>query len=215
MTIVAIDGPGGSGKSTVAQALSLRLGVPHVDTGAYYRAAALAVLRSGVDVRDEVACSREVGQARITRAGGRTFLNGTDVEDQIRSSEVTAVVSAVSGHPALRQALLELQRAAVGPDGAVVEGRDAGTVIVPWADLKVWLTASPEERARRRAQQLGESDPKAADAHARDLARRDLADAARMVKAPDAIEIDTTGWQIEDLVSTLAGLAKEAVRGDA
>lgn len=215
MTLVAIDGPGGSGKSTIAAALAERLGVPHVDTGAYYRAAALAVLRSGVDVRDEVACAREVGRAGITRAGGRTFLDGVDVEDEIRSSEVTAVVSAVSGHPAVRAALLELQRGAVGGDGAVVEGRDAGTVIVPWADLKVWLTATPEERARRRAQQLGERDLEAVAAHARDLARRDAADAARMVKAADAVDIDTTGWRIEDLVNELVGLVQEAVRGDA
>ena len=186
MTVVAIDGPAGSGKSTVAAALALRLGVPHVDTGAIYRAATLAVLRAGVDVRDEAACLRVVERASILRADGRTRLDGEDVEALIRGPEVTAAVSAVSEHPAVRAALLGLQRAQVGDAGGVVEGRDAGTVVVPDARLKVWLTANPLERARRR------------DAH----------DAAQMRRAPDAVEIDTTGRGIEDLVDELASMVE-------
>ncbi|HWH32682.1 MAG TPA: (d)CMP kinase [Egibacteraceae bacterium] len=208
MTVVAIDGPAGSGKSTVAAALALRLGVPHVDTGAIYRAATLAVLRAGVDVRDEAACLRVVERASILRADGRTRLDGEDVEALIRGPEVTAAVSAVSEHPAVRAALLGLQRAQVGDAGGVVEGRDAGTVVVPDARLKVWLTANPLERARRRAAERGETDPEAVAAQAADLERRDAHDAAQMRRAPDAVEIDTTGRGIEDLVDELASMVE-------
>jgi cytidylate kinase len=206
--VVAIDGPAGSGKSTVAGALAERLGVPHVDTGAHYRAATLAVLRAGADVTDPVACARIARAARIAREGGRTLLDGEDVEDEIRGPEVTAAVSAVSAHPALRAALLEGQREEVAARGAVVEGRDAGTVVVPDAPLKVWLTASPRERAARRAAQLGEHDPEAVAAQAADLARRDAADAARMVRASDVVEVDTSGRTVASLVDDLAELAR-------
>ncbi|MDQ3709846.1 MAG: (d)CMP kinase, partial [Actinomycetota bacterium] len=131
MTVVAIDGPAGSGKSTIAAALAERLGFAHVDTGAYYRAGTLAVLRSGIDLRDGAGCARVIGDLTIERRAGRTLLDGVDVEDDIRGPEVTATVSAVSAHPAVRAALLGAQRAAVSPAGAVVEGRDVGSVVVP------------------------------------------------------------------------------------
>lgn len=203
MTVVAIDGPAGSGKSTVAAALARRLELAHVDTGAYYRAAALVVLRSGVDVRDPQACLRVVRDASIHRADGRTWVDGKDVEGEIRGPEVTAVVSAVSSHPQVRDALLALQREGIGDRGAVVEGRDAGTVVVPDADLKIWLTASPEERGRRRAMQLGRDDPDAIAAHAADIARRDAADIEQMHRARDAVEVDTTECEVNEIVEDI------------
>ncbi|HWB71184.1 MAG TPA: (d)CMP kinase [Egibacteraceae bacterium] len=210
MTVVAIDGQAGAGKSTVAAALAERLGLAHVDTGAYYRAATLAVLRAGVDVADERACARIVADARIGREGGRTLLDGEDVEDEIRGPAVTAAVSTVAAHRGVRAALLDLQRQAVTAPGAVVEGRDAGTVVVPEAEVKVWLTAGPERRAERRAAQLGAPDADTVSAHAADLARRDAEDAARMAPAPDAIVVDTTQRSVESLVDELAARVRAA-----
>ncbi len=212
MAVVAIDGPGGSGKSTVAGALAARLGVPHVDTGAYYRAAALAVLRAGVDPTDEGGVIAVVTRARIDRRDGRTCLDGDDVEDEIRGAEVTAAVSRVSGQLAVRAALLGLQRAAVDAAGAVVEGRDAGTVVVPDADLKVWLTASAEERAARRATQVGETGAAAVATHAAALRARDDADRPQTLQAPDAVVVDTTGLPIAAVVEDLAARATARVR---
>lgn len=209
--VVAIDGPAGSGKSTVAAALADRLGVTHVDTGAFYRAATLLVLRGGVDVADGAACAQLLEDVTITRRGGRTRVDGEDVEEAVRGPEVTAAVSTVSAHPQVRAALLQLQRREVGAHGAVVEGRDAGTVVVPHAPIKVWLTASPTERATRRAAQLGQTDPDAVSAHAADIRRRDAADAGQMERAPEAVVIDTTGRSVGDLVDELVERA-QAVR---
>lgn len=202
--VVAIDGPGGAGKSTIAAALAERLGVPHVDTGAIYRAATLAVLRAGVDPGDAQACARVADSAEIGRRGGRTLLDGEDVEDEIRGARVTAHVSRVSGHPPVRAALLAAQREGIGAEGGVVEGRDAGTAVVPDADLKVWLTASPQERAARRAAQLDETDPERVAALARELELRDASDAERMRPAEDAVTVDTSGRGIDDIVEGLA-----------
>jgi cytidylate kinase len=208
--VVAIDGPAGSGKSTVARALASRLGVPHVDTGAFYRAAALAVMRAGVPVADGAACAAVVATTAIGRQGDRTLLDGEDVEAEIRGPSVTGAVSAVAAHPAVRSTLLAAQRAGVSAFGGVVEGRDAGTVVVPAAPLKVWLTATPLERAARRAAQLGHLDPAAVARHALDLARRDEADAAQMVQAPDVLVVDTTGRSVRSLVDDLAAMAVAA-----
>lgn len=202
MTVVAIDGPAGSGKSTIAFRLARRLGLDHVDTGAYYRAAALAVLRAGVDFGDDDAMLAVVRAATIERRGGRTFLDGDDVEDEIRRAAVTRAVSSVSRQPDIRRHLVALQRRAV-TGGAVVEGRDAGTVVVADATVKIWLTASAQERARRRAGQLGETDPEAIAAHAADIARRDRMDAAQMAPAEDAVQIDTTGRTVDSIVDDL------------
>lgn len=200
--VVAIDGPGGSGKSTVARALAERLGVAHVDTGAYYRAATLACLRAGVRLDDGSGCARVAADVWIDTSDGRTFLDGEDVEDAIRGAEVTAHVSQVAAHPEVREVLVARQRAAAS-SGGVVEGRDAGTAVVPDAPVKVWLTASPLERATRRAHQLGETDPEAIAAHAADLARRDEADAQQMTPAPDAEDVDTDGLSVDEVVETI------------
>lgn len=211
--VVAIDGPGGVGKSTIAAALAERLDVPHIDTGAIYRAATLAVLRAGVDSGDADACARIAAAVSISRADGRTLLDGEDVEDEIRGTWVTAHVSRVSGHPPVRAALLAAQRDGVGAEGGVVEGRDAGTAVVPDADLKVWLTASPQERAARRAAQLGETDPERVAALAHELALRDASDAERMRPADDAVTVDTSGRSVDDIVEGLvASVRAEATR---
>ena len=200
--VIAIDGPAGSGKSTIAGALAGALDLPHVDTGAFYRAATLAVLNAGADPRDAEACLAVVRRLDIARRAGRTMLGGQDVEAEIRGAAVTAAVSAVSAHRAVREALLAAQRAGVGSRGAVVEGRDAGTVVVPDASLKIWLTASVETRAARRAAQVGE-DPAAQLA---DIARRDQQDARQMVPAPDAVTVDTTGRTVGEIVDELVRL---------
>jgi cytidylate kinase len=205
--VVTIDGPAGSGKSTVAASLAARLGLPHVDTGAYYRAATLAVVRAGVDPDDAESCATVAQQIEVTRRGDRTLLDGEDVEDEIRGSQVTGLVSRVSGHPAVRAALMAAQRRGITEAGAVVEGRDAGTVVVPEAPLKVWLTAAPAERAARRAAQLGEDDAAAVAAHAEAIAARDRADADRTVRPQDAVEIDTSGRTVTSIVDELWALA--------
>ncbi|MEX0831106.1 MAG: ribosome biogenesis GTPase Der [Nitriliruptoraceae bacterium] len=213
--VVAIDGPAGSGKSTVAGRVADALGVPHIDTGALYRAAALACVRAGVDLDDADRCSSVVAAALIDRQDGRTLLDGDDVEDEIRGDVVTAAVSRVSAHPGVRDGLLPAQRRAVAEAGGVVEGRDIGTVVLPDADLKVFLTASVEERARRRAAQLGRDDWEPLVATLRE---RDEADGSRaaspLLKANDAWELDTTGMDIDDVVASIVDKTTRALRSD-
>lgn len=214
MTVVAIDGPAGSGKSTIAAALAERLAVVHVDTGAYYRAATLAVLRAGVSTDDPVATAEAVRDVRIERRNGRTLLDGADVEDEIRGHTVTAAVSSVSRYPDVRRHLVALQREEAG-DAAVVEGRDAGTVVVPDAALKIWLTASVQERAQRRASQFGDSSPESVQAQATDIARRDDSDVRQMQRADDAVEVDTTGRTVTEIVADITQrIAAGARAGD-
>ena len=149
MRVVAIDGPAGSGKSTVARAVAARLGLEVLDTGAMYRAVTLAVLDAAADPADEAACARAAVAARID-LGARVLLDGRDVTSEIRGPAVTGAVSAVSAHPAVRAELVARQRAwATAHGGAVVEGRDIGTVVFPDASVKVFLTASDDERARQ------------------------------------------------------------------
>ena len=212
--VVGIDGPAGSGKSSVAQGVAAALGLPHVDTGAMYRAAALACLRAAVDLSDEAACAATVRGARIEWVDERTLLDGEDVEDEIRGDAVTAVVSAVAAHAAVRAALTPVQRRAVVAAGGVVEGRDIGTVVLPDADVKVFLTASVEERARRRAGQLERHD---IDALAAQIAQRDAADGGRLVaplqQADDAWELDNTGLTLDDTIDAVVARVHEVVAG--
>jgi GTPase len=200
--VVAIDGPAGSGKSTIARRVAEIVGLPHLDTGALYRAATLAVLRAEVDPTDEQACVAAVEGRDIRRVGDRTLLDGEDVEDEIRGDAVTAAVSTVAAHAAIRATLTPTQRAAVAGSGGVVEGRDITTVVLPDADLKVFLTASVEERARRRAAQLGRDDLAWL---IEDIRRRDAADGGRAVsplrRADDAWELDTTGADVDDVLA--------------
>ncbi len=206
--VVAIDGPAGSGKSTVARAVAAALGLEVLDTGAMYRAVTLAVLAAGADPADPEACAAAARSVRID-LGARVVLDGRDVTEAIRGPEVTAAVSAVSAHPAVREVLVGHQRAwAEAHGGAVVEGRDIGTVVFPHAALKVFLTASDEERARRRARDEAAAD-RTADVAAvqADLARRDRLDAGRaaspLVAAPDAVPVDSTDRTIDDVVRSI------------
>lgn len=206
--VVAIDGPAGSGKSTVARAVARALGLEVLDTGAMYRAVTLAVLAAGADPADPEACAAAARSVRID-LGARVVLDGRDVTEAIRGPEVTAAVSAVSAHPAVREVLVGHQRAwAEAHGGAVVEGRDIGTVVFPQATLKVFLTASDEERARRRARDEAVAD-RTADVAAvqADLARRDRLDAGRavspLVAAPDAVPVDSTDRTIDDVVRSI------------
>lgn len=203
--VIAIDGPAGSGKSTVAAALARRLGVPHVDTGAYYRAATLAVLRAGADPRSEAAVLAVLDSVHIARRAGRTLLDDEDVERQIRSDDVTAAVSAVAAHPDVRRRLAMLQRAEAG-EGAVVEGRDAASVIVPEAELKVWLTAPPAVRAARRAAQQGRADAAVIERVTTQLLARDDADSGNTFLDADAVVIDTADLTVDAVVARVVDL---------
>ena len=206
--IIAVDGPGGSGKSTVSHKLAERLGWLHLDTGAFYRAATLAVLRAGLDLAVESEVVGAVSVRTFVQENGRMYLDGEDVSVDIRSLEVTASVSAVAALSEVRRVMVSHQRAWVVRHGGdvVVEGRDIGTVVFPEADLKIWLSASAEERARRRALQTGE-DPAVV---MKELDRRDRADSGRKVSpltpAEDAIHMDTTGMTVDEVVDRIMTL---------
>lgn len=228
--VVAMDGPSGTGKSTVARRLASRLGARYLDTGAMYRAATLAVLRSGVPVADSDRVATVVRDSRIDIStdplAPGAALDGVAVDRQIRSAEVTAAVSAVSAVPAVRDVLVAAQRALIesglaggGTDGdtrtrggIVVEGRDIGSVVWPGAEAKIYLTASPETRARRRAGELGAAADVAAVAA--DIERRDRLDSSRatgpLARAAGAVEVDTTLLTIDEVVERLVDIALKA-----
>jgi cytidylate kinase len=194
--VIAIDGPVGAGKSTVARAVADRLGWAHLDTGAMYRAVALATLRGGVDPEDQTAVVELARKVELT-VGERVSLDGDDVTDAIRSPEVNQVVSVVAANPGVRAEMVRRQRAwADTRSGGVVEGRDIGTVVFPDADLKVFLTASDEARAARRSDEDREG-----------LARRDRLDSSRAVSplaiAADAVVIDSTTRTVENVVEEI------------
>jgi cytidylate kinase len=207
--VVAIDGPSGSGKSTIGRGVATALGLETLDTGAMYRAVTLATLRAGADPRDGVAAADVARRAMVTLRDGVTVLDGDDVSTEIRGPEVTAAVSTVAAHPAVRAELVARQRAWVAHhDGGVVEGRDIGSVVFPDAPVKVFLTASDEERARRRQQDeaAAERDVSVADVQAA-MAARDAADSGRaaspLTTADGAIVVDTTGRGVADIVAEI------------
>jgi cytidylate kinase len=215
--IVAIDGPSGSGKSTVARGVAARLGYDVLDTGAMYRAVTLLVLDRGTDP-DDGAAAAALADAMELELGARTCLDGRDVTAAIRGPEVTAAVSTVSAHPAVRAALVARQRAWVAErGGGVVEGRDIGTVVFPHARVKVFLTASDLERARRRQRDEEAADRTVAvDSVHADLVRRDQIDSTRTVSplqaAPDALHVDTTGRAVDEVVGEIVERWDEAGR---
>ena len=217
---ITLDGPSGTGKSSVARGVAARLGAAYLDTGAMYRAATVAVLDASVDPEDADAVVRVVGEARIEvgiEAGSELVLvDGVDVASRIRGAEVTRNVSAVSAVPAVRRLLVDQQRALVAAAGAVVvEGRDIGTVVLPDATLKIYLTAAPEVRAQRRAGQLGITDPGEIAALAQDLRRRDEYDSSRgdspLRPATDAVVVDSTDLDQQGVVDRIVELAASAI----
>jgi len=223
---IALDGPSGSGKSTVAKGVARSLGWRYVDTGATYRAATLAVLRAGVDLTDDAAVARAVADARIELStdpdAPGVRLDGDDVSADVRGPAVTAAVSAVSSVADVRERMVALQRSAIGSTGAVAEGRDVGTAVAPAAAVKVYLDASAQVRAARRAgdtdagvdmaQDAGEAARVAAVAA--DLARRDAVDSTRkaspLAAADDAVHLDSSTLDAGAVVAKVLELAAQA-----
>jgi CMP/dCMP kinase len=217
--VIAIDGPAGTGKSTVSRCLAHELKARYLDTGAMYRIATLAVLRAGVDLSDADAVEAAANAAEIAVGydpdEDRSYLDGEDVSVEIRGDAVTKAVSAVSAVPAVRTRLVDVQRSlAAGHDGVVVEGRDIGTVVLPDADVKIFLTASAEVRARRRNEQnvaSGLADD--FEAVLADVERRDHLDSTRAVSplrpADDAVVVDTSEMRQRDVIAHLLRLVQE------
>ena len=215
MTVIAIDGPGGSGKSTVARHLAERLGLEYLDTGAMYRAVAFAALRRGIDPSDTEPVAHLVDGLELEVSDAGVIVDGVDATIEIRGPEVPRAVSLVAANPAVRTELRSRQREwAVGRAGAVVEGRDIGTVVFPDADLKVFLTARADVRAERRSQEVSDLDYETVAA---DLARRDTLDEGRedspLAQADDALVLDTSGMGIEEVVAALVAALEEATAG--
>ena len=216
MSVVAIDGPAGAGKSTVARAVAHRLGFEFLDTGAMYRAIALAALEKGIDLEDDVALTALVDEVDIDLQGDVVTLNGRDVSKVIRGPEVTAAVSKVAAVEGVRRAMAAMQRARANAGNVVIEGRDIGSAVVPAADIKIFLTASKDERALRRARQLGlATDESSLQELARTIEDRDRADAERkaspFVKANDAVVVDSTGKDIDTIVDEIAKAARRVI----
>ena len=197
MRVIAIDGPAGSGKSTIGRALAARLGLEYLDTGAMYRSVTFAALQQGIDPTDADAVAALAPQVTIVVAE-RVVVDGVDATEAIRGTDVTKAVSAVAANPEVRKVLVRRQQAwAQERGGGVIEGRDIGTVVFPDAELKIYLTADEHERLRRRAVEAG-------DEVAQDIARRDAADSTRaaspLYAADDALVIDTTDRPIDEIV---------------
>jgi len=207
--VVAVDGPAGAGKSTASRALAGRLDYVYVDTGAMYRAVGVIAHRRGVALDDDEALARLVGSLRFEpRNGGGLAVDGTDVSAEIRRAEAGELASRVSTRPVVRERLVALQRALGAEGGVVMEGRDIGTVVFPNAEVKLYLTADPAERARRRAVELrGRGESVDEVALAREIAARDERDSARshspLRPAADALRLDTTGLTLEQVVARM------------
>jgi len=203
--VVAIDGPAGAGKSTVARAVAEALGFPYLDSGAMYRAAALMLLRHG-------GAASERAEELQLELGDRVIANGEDVTEAIRDPEVSESASRIATNEKVRAALVAKQRELLSRGDWVAEGRDIGTVVAPQAPVKVFLTASPEERARRRAEELGTD----AGTVLRDQTLRDEQDRSRthspLRPAPDAVELDTTGLGVDEVVERVVDLVRMAER---
>ena len=209
--VIAIDGPAGSGKSTVARAVAARLGMPYLDTGAMYRAVAFAAMRRGVDPEDAADVAKLTADLAL-QVTDRVLVDGVDATIEVRSPEVTRAVSVVAANPGVRKELVRRQREWAEAHGSgVVEGRDIGTVVFPEAPVKVYMTASDEERAQRRSQELLDMHY---DDVAADIARRDHMDSTRsyapLAVASDAVVVDTTTSTVDEVVELVLRLAAQA-----
>lgn len=212
-TVIAIDGPAGSGKSTVARGVARTLGLRRLDTGAMYRALTWLALREAIDPSDGRRLAALARRTRFGYRGAQILVDGKPLGSAIRTPDVSRAVSAVSAHRSVRRELVERQREVIGSGGVVVEGRDIGTVVCPDADLKVFLTASVDERARRRHQELNSRGvPVSYDRLKRELQRRDKLDTTRpvspLVPAADAVIIDSTARSPRAVVSEIVRLAQ-------
>jgi len=218
--IIAIDGPSGAGKSSLGRMLARELGLLYIDTGSMYRAVALAVLESSVNASDDIAVGSLASRVDIDLAGDpdslRVTLDNRDVTGRIREDDVTDMSSIISTIPAVRRAMVRRQRE-LGQRGAVLNGRDIGTVVFPNADVKFFLTASPEERAQRRLAEEREHNPAATyEEVLADMTERDRRDTTRadspLVAAKDAIVIDSTGQQIEEVFQQILAAVKNKTK---
>ncbi len=211
MAAIAIDGPAGAGKSTVARAVAEALGFTYVDTGAMYRAVALMALESGVDPSEPGGVADVAATLEIDVSETAVLVDGRDVSSAIRSGEVTRASAQVARHPGVREFLVSEQRRIAGAQDVVMEGRDIGTKVLPDADVKVFLTASLDERARRRADEIGAREEQVEELKEA-ISARDESDATRevspLVQAPDAVAVDTTGKSIEEVVREVVDLAR-------
>jgi cytidylate kinase len=207
--VIAIDGPAGAGKSTVARAVAEELGFTYLDSGAMYRCVALAALEAGIDLDDGEALGELARGLEIRLDGRRVLLGERDVSAAIREPAVTAAASQVSVHPQVRGAMVGRQRQLIAAGNYVAEGRDIGTVVNPEAPLKVFLTASDEERGRRRAAETGEDFESILDAQRRRDARDSEREHGALRAAADAVELDTTGLGLEEVVGRVIGLARQ------
>jgi CMP/dCMP kinase len=215
--IVTLDGPAGAGKSTAARELASRLGFRFLDTGAMYRAVALAALRANLDWDDSEGLAKLARQILIELPGDKVLLNGEDVTADIRTSEITAVTKYAAGNQEVRDLLVKQQRLLAGDQNVVTDGRDQGTIVFPHAECKIFLTASPEERARRRQLDLqARGEDKPFDEVLRQQNERDEGDTARevgpMAAAADSIEISTDGLSAEQVVDRLEELVRQRMR---
>jgi cytidylate kinase len=221
MINIAIDGPAGAGKSTIARLLAKKLGYIYVDTGALYRAVGLYAVRKGAATKDPTAVSALLGEIdlelKYSARGQRVYMNGEDVSTEIRRPEISLAASDVSAIPAVRAFLLDLQRDMAKRSNVVMDGRDIGTVVLPDAQLKIFLTATPEERARRRCGELNKKGMKADYAKVlKEINLRDKQDTGRKIAplkaAPDAIRVDSTGCGVGRVLSKLMKIAGERLK---
>ena len=214
--IIAVDGPAGAGKSTVAKAVARRLGWSYLDTGAMYRAVALRVLESGVSPEEGDSVAAIARAVDIVATDDSVRLDGRDVSARIRDEDVTNAVPAVSALPAVRHAMVALQRRAAARGEVVIEGRDIGTNVAPEAEVKVFLTATPAERARRRLRQQGlPESPDILEQVEASIRARDTADSTRsespLIQDPDAVPIDSTDMSVDEVVAAIVELVEQKV----